>query len=442
MSPSSSIPSPPTTQPAGTSRLPPQAPPDPTTELAFLQDLVALVSPPVGDARTQLDRIAALVKCRLRLREGLVAGRRKDRTRGEGEERVSIATLPTDILLTLHDHLPPSGVLALAATCRGLHSLYRAYTQGIWRRQMHHRFPSAAAARAVPVDWRIAFEERTNLEIGEYRFERHVEGVGAGGSRTRGWARRGRRVVLNCGQPTAAISGYAVNLRLTSTHLCWLSHTTIALHRPTSPTPTHLAGHTLPLTSLATNHATLIASSSEDSTVRIWDAPTNTCICVIEAADVLEVAMHERRVVGYSNANVVRVWDLDGDGGESAMEVDLADIVDSSVLGREVKVAVWGRWIVCGYEMCVWSIESGSLLYRLSESIGMMQTLSMYQHPKEVITDFTLDPTGTYLAATVESDDGQVYLLSWDFRAEGAKERWFEKRSLDAVAGEIEIEVG
>ncbi|KAJ3286657.1 hypothetical protein HK104_008925 [Borealophlyctis nickersoniae] len=111
------------------------------------------------------------------------------------------------------------------------------------------------------------------------------------------------------------------------------------------------------------------------------------------------------------------------------------------------------RGVRC-HELCVWSTRTGQLLYRLSESSSVHALLgSPPPDPNEVITDFTLDPRGTFVMCTVENEGGEVYVLAWDFesgvgggergkgvRRKGERERGFERRSLEDGGGGVEFE--
>ncbi|KAJ3080536.1 hypothetical protein HK102_002984, partial [Quaeritorhiza haematococci] len=143
--------------------------------------------------------------------------------------------------------------------------------------------------------------------------------------------------------------GYAVNLRLCGSYLCWISNNSLGVCKLTSHTPTYLHGHTLPLVCLASNHRNLVVTGGEDGTMRLWNLDKLTCEHTFEV-DILDVAVHETTCVSYNNDNVVNVWDLETKNFTISIDLRVMEEVDAAMLTREVKVALWGKTIVCGFE--------------------------------------------------------------------------------------------
>ncbi|KAI9105783.1 hypothetical protein DFS34DRAFT_600858 [Phlyctochytrium arcticum] len=276
--------------------------------------------------------------------------------------------------------------------------------------------------------------------------------------------------------------------------MCWIAGSSLAVCKFDSHSPVYLTGHTLPLVTLTTNQRNLVVTGAEDNTLRVWDLRTLSCVQIIEGVDVLDCAIHEDWLASYNNDNIIQVWHLGVGRRRQTLQVDVHsfDDIDGRVFTREVKIAIWGDRVVCGFEnsvfmvicrhsgdllhtlsepvahhreeydsthyptvlalydsilisrgvrcheLCVWDLVEGQLLYRLSESFSFQDIVGFPTRPNEVITDFTLDARGTFLMCTVENEAGDVYLLAWDFRKGGSKERerQFVKRSLEYVAGD------
>ncbi|KND00847.1 uncharacterized protein SPPG_03951 [Spizellomyces punctatus DAOM BR117] len=447
-------------------------------------------------------------------------------------KRICLSNLPDDILLTISRNLDAPSLCSFEACSRKIHALIKHYSQSLWRHLTAQSWgipmsPSDARLCGYFLpdnpDWKTIYEERHNLYTGQYRF-RMVADLTELDSRPRRqklveekkdiYARKNRRYILHCGQPTTAGSGYAVNLRLCGPYMCWISGHNLAVCKVDGHTPTFLEGHNLPLVTLTTNQRNLVVTGAEDNTMRVWDLATFDCIHVIGGVDVLDCAIHENILVSYNNDNIIDVWDVKAKIRLTRIDVRKFEHVDPTVLTREVKIAVWGDTVVCGFEntvflvisridgtlrhtlseptqhhreeydsthyptvlamydnilvsrgvrcheICVWDLHAGVLLYRLSESLSFQSTVGYPIRPNEVITDFTLDARGSFLMCTVENEGGDVYLLAWDFRkAPGTqedtanmpetvtrrmrrkeKERRFEKRSLESVAGDIQFE--
>ncbi|KAJ3175145.1 hypothetical protein HDU87_006380 [Geranomyces variabilis] len=561
---------------------PPQPPPGTASrgalDLDFLHDLRSLV----GDgSRTETERLAAidtLVAARIAWTaagEGYMARREdilgSDGGGGEGQfnapgwggscremgfgqatradawhsaRRQSFLTsLPDDLILTIIRHLEPASLGRVEASCRKMHSIITHYSQSLWRHLTAKVWgvPTAPhdprlSGYFIPKesDWKTVFEERHNLYTGQYRF-RMIADLEGLASRSRRqelveerkdvYARKTRKYVLHCGQPTTMGSGYAVNLRLCGPYMLWISNNSLAACKIDGHTAHYLEHHTAPVIALATNHRDLAVTAAEDTTMCVWDLERSHCVRVLRGVDVLDCAIHENVLVSYNNDNVIDVWDVREADRINRIDVRLFGDVDSTVLTREVKIAVWGDNIVCGFEntvflvicrirgilkftlsepaayhrdefdstsyptvlamydnilfsrgvrcheICVWNLDTGELLYRLSESISFQTAVGHPIRPSEVITDFTLDSRGSFLMCTVENEGGDVYLLAWDFRkaprggegvagaaatavtagaaevggggvvgAKQERERRYEKRSLEGVAGEVRFE--
>ncbi|KAJ3147936.1 hypothetical protein HDU89_005010 [Geranomyces variabilis] len=450
-----------------------------------------------------------------------------------------LTSLPDDLILTIIRHLDPAALGRVEASCRKMHSIITHYSQSLWR----HLTANVWGVPTAPLDprlsgyfipkesdWKTVFEERHNLYTGQYRF-RMVADIEGLASRSRRqelveerkdfYARKTRKYVLHCGQPTTMGSGYAVNLRLCGPYMLWISNNSLAACKIDGHTAHYLEHHTAPVIALATNHRDLAVTAAEDTTMCVWDLERSQCARVLRGVDVLDCAIHENVLVSYNNDNVIDVWDVREADRINRIDVRLFGNVDATVLTREVKIAVWGDNIVCGFEntvflvicrirgilkftlaepavyhrdefdstsyptvlamydnilfsrgvrcheICVWNLDTGELLYRLSESISFQTAVGHPIRPSEVITDFTLDSRGSFLMCTVENEGGDVYLLAWDFRkaprgggGDGAasasaaavtagvsgvgarqeRERRYEKRSLEGVAGEVRFE--
>ncbi|KAJ3156643.1 hypothetical protein HDU86_003867 [Geranomyces michiganensis] len=556
-------------------------------DIDFLHDLRSLVA---DNSRTESERLLAidtLVSARIAWtaagerymvrREDVFGGSggggveapqfREPMIRGGGEEPFLQATradmwhrvgrpalltsLPDDLILTIMRHLDPASLGRLEASCHKLHSIITHYSQSIWRHLTAKVWgvPTAPndprlSGYFIPPesDWKTVFEERHNLYTAQYRF-RMVADLEGLASRSRRqelveerkdvYARKNRKYVLHCGQPTTMGSGYAVNLRLCGPYMLWISNNALAACKIDGHTAHYLEHHTAPVIALATNHRDLAVTAAEDTTMCVWDLSRSQCVRVLRGVDVLDCAIHENVLVSYNNDNVIDVWDVREADRINRIDVRLFGNVDATVLTREVKIAVWGDNIVCGFEntvflvicrirgilkftlaepavyhrdefdstsyptvlamydnilfsrgvrcheICVWNLDTGELLYRLSESISFQTAVGHPIRPSEVITDFTLDSRGSFLMCTVENEGGDVYLLAWDFRKAprlGAtddgigtttamaatkttaaaavgrggsvgkvgswleRERRYEKRSLEGVAGEVRFE--
>ncbi|KAJ3004519.1 hypothetical protein HKX48_001175, partial [Thoreauomyces humboldtii] len=516
------------------------------TETRFVQDLKLLVQDCNKSDAERLANIHTLLDARSAwdaASEGYQAKRDEvlgrlgtdgSRTRGgafrPAEASPSLASLPDDIILMILHNLNGPSLCNMELVSRKLLSLICHYSQSLWRNQCVDTFniPLSPTDPRLPgyflppsPDWKTVYEERYNLYLGQYRF-RMITDLSDLESRAkrqelvyerRDWvARKGRRYVLHCGQPTTYGSGYAVNLRLCGPFMLWISNNALAVCKVDGHTPTLLEGHTASVIALATNHRDLAVTAAEDASMRVWSLDTLECVRILHGVDVLDCAIQENILVSYNNDNVIDVWDVNVTERLNRIDVRrFPTAMDPTVLTREVKIAVWGDTIVCGYEntvflvicrhtgslrftltepthyhreefdstsyptvlamydnilvsrgircheMCLWDLTTGSLLYRLSESIGFQATVGHPIRPSEVITDFTLDATGRFLMCTVENEGGDVYLLAWDFRKVGEgnavfkrrgvvgggakeKERVYEKRSLEGVAGEVRFE--
>ncbi|KAI8820150.1 uncharacterized protein EV422DRAFT_531843 [Fimicolochytrium jonesii] len=410
--------------------------------------------------------------------------------------------LPEEILLAIMRHLDPSSLCRMESVSHRFYAICTEYSQSLWRQRctITWGIPSTTSDPALPgyfiprdVDWKTMFEERHNLYTGQNRFrmiadindlDQRAKRQELVDERRHCYARRPRKYILHCGQPTTAGSGYAVNLRLCGPYMIWISNTNVAVCKVDGHTPHILEGHTASVIALTTNQRNLVVTAAEDATMRIWDLTTLSCIRVMRGVDVLDCATHENILVSYNNDNVIDVWDVETHTRLRKIDVRKFAGVEPSVLTREVKIAVWGDHIVCGFEntvfliisrldgtlthtlseprhyhreefdstsyptvlamydnilvtrgircheMCVWDLKAGTLLYRLSESISFQATIGHPIRPSEVITDFTLDARGSFLMCTVENEGGDVYLLSWDFR-----KAWFEDDGWASGAG-------
>ncbi|KAI9202689.1 uncharacterized protein BJ171DRAFT_165805 [Polychytrium aggregatum] len=179
------------------------------------------------------------------------------------------------------------------------------------------------------------------------------------GCRARGVKRDRRRYVLQCGQPTQATSGYAVNLRLCGKYLCWISDTNLAVCEVNGHTPEYLSGHMAALICLSTNQRNIAVTGAEDHDVRVWDLSKRMCIGYFPGVDCLDVAVHEEVFVTYSNDNIICIWDI---GTKTCLkQIDLKlheDQIDRSILAKEVKIDFWGTNIVCGFENTTFLVVS------------------------------------------------------------------------------------
>ncbi|KAI8844862.1 hypothetical protein BC829DRAFT_399931 [Chytridium lagenaria] len=232
-------------------------------------------------------------------------------------------------------------------------------------------------------------------------------------------------------------------------------------------------------------------------TIRVWDIPRLTCLRVFhEEQDVLDVAVCGRTVAAFTNDDVVVVWDADSGACVMRLELRMADVVeDPGILTREVKIQLSKWHVVCGFEntwfitMCRVKKAAVHCLFQTfvphpneaTDSSSYPTVLSIYDDllsPEEeevtspipstvspistlgldVITDFNMEPTlaGPHLLATVEDQNGEVYVVQWDFRAMkksvcgggngergyrfGGRERGLEKRRLEDEGGTLVFE--
>ncbi|KAI8805077.1 WD40-repeat-containing domain protein [Cladochytrium replicatum] len=511
-------------------------------EDAFLSDLRNLCTSGSLSDTEKLQRIALLSDSRLKLHTTVQKATKDYLTHRAQimDPRISISStqnkilslgsLPDDVILAMLHHFDALSVIRFYRTSRKFNELIIRFEQPIWRAQVYKRWripvlrregsnpenrsdPGTTGAPTVDellspyflnaeAKWKRVYEEMHNVYTGQYRFNIAAD-LDDRESRNKRqelvnqmsgqYVRRNRRYVLHCGQPTVAGSGYAVSLRLCGSWLCWISNEALAVCKVDGHTPHLLQGHTATLVCLAVNQRNLVVTGSEDRTMRLWDLDTLDCEHIF-TVDILDVAMHEQTIVSYNNDNIVMIWDARSKDTIGAIDLCGLDGVDQRVLNKEVKVAVWGDTIVCGFEnahflvlskssrsvlqslsepelhrrddqdstqyptvlalfdrtlvsrgvrcheLCIWDVVEGQLLYRLSESISFLQMSGFFFKPNEVITDFTLDASGSFLMCTVENENTDVYLLSWDFRNSVARPRYFEKRSLESIAGKLEFD--
>ncbi|KAJ3126483.1 hypothetical protein HK098_007465 [Nowakowskiella sp. JEL0407] len=463
---------------------------------------------------------------------------------------LKLENFPNDLLLVIARHLDGPSMSRFGGVCRRFNILLSHYEQSLWREKVLQRwkfndvisqddiidkisiddnnnddndietdsvvirrersmsiasirlgYPNWNRINEDEVPWKRVYEEKYNLYTGQYQFH-IVTDMGELDNRAKRQqlvqARKGkysgkkRKYVLHCGQPTTAGSGYAVSLRLCGRWLCWISGDTLAVCEVDGHISTRLKGHTAMLICLAVNHRNLCVTGGEDGTMRLWNLDVLRCEKIFYV-DILDVAIHEETIVSYNNDNVVAVWDARL--RQQVRVIDLKEMpeVDQLMLNKEVKIALWGNTIVCGfenvyflvlsrngsyittlsepahhrreeldsvqyptvlalydnilvsrgcrcYEMCIWDVHEGVLLYRLSESISFQRSAGGYIRPNEVITDFTMDSSGGFLMCTVENESTEVYLLAWDFRTLSATPRNFEKRSLENIPGEADFD--
>ncbi|TPX55639.1 hypothetical protein PhCBS80983_g05151 [Powellomyces hirtus] len=503
------------------------------SESQFLRDLQLLAADTLASESERLQGVNALIAARLswssaveryqtRREEVVVSTNEKEHTssshaqRGSADSVPDLSSLPEDIILAILRNLNAPALCRIERCSRKFRSLICHYTQPLWRHQVTTVWglPTQAndprlSGYFIPADsdWKTVFEERHNFYTGQYRF-RMVADLADLESRSRRQelveerrfihARKNREYVLHCGQPTTQGSGYAVNLRLCGSYILWISHENLAVCKIDGHTAQLLEGHTGSIITLATNQRDLAVTAAEDATMRVWNVHNMTCIRVLRGVDVLDCAIHENVLVSYNNDNVIDVWDITLPDKLNRIDMRHFD-VDASILTREVKIAVWGDNIVCGFEntvflvicrirgilkftlsepsiyhreefestsyptvlamydnilvsrgircheICIWDLTTGDLLYRLSESISFQTTIGYPIRPSEVITDFTLDARGSFLMCTVENEGGDVYLLAWDFRrlpkaGSSERERTYEKRTLENIAGDVRFE--
>ncbi|KAJ3031302.1 hypothetical protein HDV00_008392 [Rhizophlyctis rosea] len=343
----------------------------------------------------------------------------------------SLITLPSELFHQILLHLPHPSIQHLSQASRTFRTLLTSHSQSLYKAlcSLHFSMPvdDPAKLRArfitdpLSVDWKSIYITRWNLHTGRYRFRMISDHKGLGArekrheivERSQGkWVNvLGRNWLLQCGQPTVAGSGYAVNLRMCGLYLCWITSNTVTVSHLNSPSITHiLSGHKGPVISLASNYRDLIVTGSEDSSIRIWYLPENyespevgKCVYVRERVDILDVAIWERRVAWYDNENCVGVFDLGEDGGKGKgpgvkgkrrgsregggeekgtgdvevvdrMKIELRRVegIDREILNKEVKIAVWDDTVVCGFEnytFLLFSITTGTLTSILSEPI-------------------------------------------------------------------------
>lgn len=133
--------------------------------------------------------------------------------------------------------------------------------------------------------------------------------------------------------------------------MCWLAGSKLAVCRINGHTPTYLEGHAQPLVSLCTNHRNIVVTAAEDNAMRVWDLNTSICTYVITGVDVLDCAIHQDILVSYNNDNMIDVIDVAKKEKLNRIDIRQFGPIDQTILSREVKIAVWGDRIVCGFEV-------------------------------------------------------------------------------------------
>ena len=125
-----------------------------------------------------------------------------------------------------------------------------------------------------------------------------------------------------------------------------------------------LYGHSEAVTALSLSPAgRLLVSASRDSTVRVWDVATGTCIRVLSADD--EYAIHHLAISwehSYAVTNTdrtFRVWDLRVGHCLGSFQGDEDDYIHAMAMSKDVDILVTGasRGIVK-----IWSVETGKCL--------------------------------------------------------------------------------
>lgn len=464
----------------------------------------------------------------------------------------------------------------------------------LWRlrcvKDFGERSLDLAASDVVRKDFEWLYRMLYNLDVGQYRFTAVEEPKGLSKRSARhelmqnggtNRVRSSRLVECTVGQPTAADTGYAVALHLFGSHLLFIQGQKVCVASADDPfRPARvLTEHITSVVALAVGKE-IAVTCGENGACRVWFGQLGRWpkqLLTLDAPEVLDVAVHGTTVVTYDNSNNVKVWDIAPEleamkAGRAiseeakvvTKEINLSEIIrrylalmqqpvgtfapdptpdldgpavpsphvplDIATLAREVKIAVWGTTLVCGFEnmhfivialgpdpsvgrkvengeprytlkemqwpllyhlhdpsplsslspagatipstyfstsyptvlqltslhlitrspraneLVVFSLKTGKLLYRLSESLvclGSVGFLPSFEPPGEqsegvdVITDFAFMPAQGILFCTIEDGLGSVFAHAYDFGAgpcRGKEKPWkFEKRSLEWV---------
>ena len=139
---------------------------------------------------------------------------------------------------------------------------------------------------------------------------------------------------------------------------------------------TSLTGHQYLVTDFASiSTSNLLASSSLDATVRLWDLTTNTCkFTLVHPDEVYGLKLISTRVLASSSADLIMLWNID-DGtlirtltGHTGMIYWSFDLYDTQTLvsgSQDQKIKYW-NWQT---GECLSTVEiSGSYLYALAVS--------------------------------------------------------------------------